>query len=138
MWPPFSYLETRDPLSAAYKVDYFKRIAGLHLCFLPLAARQNIQVSFEGYAVERHAKVLDQARNVQTIGNFGTLSVNYNGHEAAPAGGALGFERIAKRISSLPEPPRAWITSVNSPFPNGGSGNSIVARPWPSLVPVCA
>ncbi len=129
MWPPFSYLETGGPLSTSDKVDYFKRIAGLYLCFFPLAARKNIQVSFEGYAVERHAEVLDQARNVQTIRNFGALSVNYHRHEAAPAGGAFGFERIAKRISSLPEPPQAWITSVKSPFPNGGSGNSIVARP---------
>jgi len=137
MWPPFSYLETRGPLSTSDKVDYFKRIAGLYWRFLPLTARKNIQVSFEGDAVERHAEVFDQTRNVQTIGNFGALSVNHNGHEAAPAGGAFGFERIAKRISSLPEPPRAWITSVNSPFPKGGSGNSIVARPWPSLVPVC-
>ena len=57
-------------LAAADKVDDFEAIVGLHLGFFPAGAREDVEVAFEGDAVERHAEVLDHRRDVQTVRNF--------------------------------------------------------------------
>lgn len=141
-------------LAPADEVHDFEAVTRFDRSLLPADARQNVQIALDGHTPGGHPEMIQQRGHVQAVGNVAAFAVNRDGHCSVrnwckPLPEATEYrsegrsfsdchllrERIAKRISSLPPSPRAWMTSARSPFPSGGRGNSIRTRPRSSLVP---
>src|SRR5580704_4164661 len=110
-------------LAAADEVDDFEAVVRLNLGFVPEAARKDVEIALDRKAVAAHFQVVEQRSDGETIGDLAQISVNLDHHGAELAGDSFWRDLIVKRTSSFQEPVWAWITSVRSPFPSGGSGN---------------
>src|SRR5579864_4225292 len=65
-------------LASSDEVNNLVGIAGLNESSLPACARQNVAVAFNRDALRRNSETCEKLGDVQPVGNFARLAINYN------------------------------------------------------------
>jgi len=77
---PFAVRRLAKALTTTHELDDLKAVARLHECFLPLRARQDIEIALNSNAILSHAEVFEQANHREPAGDFAGLAVDDNRH----------------------------------------------------------